>query len=135
MSVTEEPSTYEKNLKRVRAGYFANAKRKLKEFHEARLTGDKGEEQSTLDSLRKAYKDFVAAHEQYLQTKPPKEDSIRAADQYSELMSEMLKAEHLVSQRQSSKRSTIASSQRSKASNNSTKPTVNVSISHFNLPA
>ena len=121
MSVIEEPSTYEKNLKRVRAGYLANATRKLNEFHEAHLTGDKREEQSTLDSLRKAYKDFIAAHEQYLQTKPPKEDSIRAADQYSELMSEMLKAEHLVSQRQSSKRSTIASSQRSKASYNSIK--------------
>ena len=112
MSETNE--TTEKDVKRVRAGYLANATRKLKEFQDA--VNDE-EKRSTLDSLRKAYKDFVAAHDRYLETGPQEEDLKRAADQYYELMKEMLNAEQIVSQLQHSPHSVVtASSRRSKAS-------------------
>ena len=69
MSETEQ--TTENDVKRVRAGYLANATRKLKEFQDA---GNDGQKRSTLDSLRKAYKDFVAAHDRYLETGPQEEE-------------------------------------------------------------
>ena len=121
MSLNEEVRENDKDVKRVRAGYLANATRKLREFYEVHLNGDKEGRKMALDSLRKAYKDFVSAHEDYLRTDLQEEDSTRATDQYYELMSEMLKAEQLVSERPNSRHSTVVSSQKTKASSSGDK--------------
>ena len=41
MSLNEEVRENDKDVKRVRAGYLANATRKLREFYEVHLNDDK----------------------------------------------------------------------------------------------
>ena len=99
MSVSEEPLlTANKDIKRIRAGHLAYATRKLNEFNEAHLIGDKEKQISILDSLKQAFKCFVTAHKEYIESGPQDEDLTRANEQYSELMNEILKADRLVSQ-------------------------------------
>ena len=74
-----------KDLKRVRAGYLANATRRCNDFNETWLTGTVPERPLGIDLLRAAFEEFMTHHELYLQEDIDDEERKRADGQYSNL--------------------------------------------------
>ena len=83
--MSEEKASLAKDLKRVRAGYLANATRRYNDFNEIWLTGTVPERLLAIDLFRTAFKEFMTHHELYLQEDIDDEERKRADGQFSSL--------------------------------------------------